>query len=87
MTYVLGAVAFGVAELGPDTDPLDDDDRTATRRAALAIPAERYPRAAAQSDVIAAYNSVEQYLWGLDRLLDGLGSRGVGSVSSLGTVE
>src|SRR4051812_15108708 len=29
MTYVLGAVAFGVADLGPDTDPLDDDDRTA----------------------------------------------------------
>jgi TetR/AcrR family tetracycline transcriptional repressor len=85
MTYVLGAVAFGVADLGPDTDPLDDDDRTAARRAALSIPSDRYPRAAAEVEVIAAYNSVEQYLWGLDRLLDGLGSRGAGDVPTSGT--
>jgi TetR/AcrR family transcriptional regulator, tetracycline repressor protein len=72
MTYVLGTVAFDVAELEPDADPLDDDARTASRRAALDIPAEQYPRTASQVEVIAAYNSTEQYLWGLHRLLDGL---------------
>jgi TetR/AcrR family tetracycline transcriptional repressor len=72
MTYVLGTVAFDVAELEPGADPLDDDARTASRRAELTIPAEHYPRIAARSDVIAAYNSTEQYLWGLHRLLDGL---------------
>jgi TetR/AcrR family transcriptional regulator, tetracycline repressor protein len=72
VTYVLGTIAFDVAELEPDADPLDDDARTAARRAALRVPSEQYPRTAAQADVIAAYNSTEQYLWGLHRLLDGL---------------
>ena len=72
MTYVLGTVAFDVAELEPDADPLDDDARTAARRTLLSIPSGEYPRTAAQADVIAAYNSTEQYVWGLHRLLDGL---------------
>jgi TetR/AcrR family transcriptional regulator, tetracycline repressor protein len=72
MTYVLGTVAFDVAELAPDTDPLDDAARATARQAVLAIPDERYPRTAAQADVIATYTGTEQYLWGLTRLLDGL---------------
>ncbi|MDT7742719.1 MAG: TetR/AcrR family transcriptional regulator, tetracycline repressor protein [Actinomycetota bacterium] len=72
LTYVLGTVAFDVAELEPGTDPLDDGTRTTARRAALTVPAERYPRTAAGIDVIAAYTSTGQYLWGLHRLLDGL---------------
>ena len=72
MTYVLGTVAFDVAELAPGADPLDDTARSAARRAVLTIPTERYPRTAAHADVIAAYTGTEQYLWGLDRLLDGL---------------
>jgi TetR/AcrR family transcriptional regulator, tetracycline repressor protein len=80
MTYVLGTVAFDVAELEPGADPLADDARTAARRAALDIPSEQYPRSAARSDVIAAYNSTEQYLWGLRRLLDGLEHRLVAPV-------
>jgi AcrR family transcriptional regulator len=75
MTYVLGTVASDVAELEPGADPLDDTARTTSRRAALDIPADQYPRTAAQSDVVAAYNSTEQYLWGLHRLLDGLEPR------------
>ncbi len=75
MTYVLGTVAFDVAELAPDVDALDDTTRATARRAALAIPSERYPRTAAHVDVVAAYTGTEQYLWGLDRLLDGLERR------------
>lgn len=72
MTYVLGTVAFDVAELAPNADPLDDTARTAARRSVLIIPSERYPRTSAHADIVAAYTSTEQYLWGLDRLLDGL---------------
>jgi hypothetical protein len=73
MTYVLGAVAFDFAELEPGADPFDDDARTASRRAAMEIRSEHYPRTADQADVIAAHNSTEQFLWGLHRLFDGLG--------------
>jgi AcrR family transcriptional regulator len=72
ITYVLGTVAFDVAELEPGADPLDDDASTAARRAAPRVPSEQYPRTAAQADVIATYNGTEQYIWGLHRLLDGL---------------
>ena len=39
-------------------------------------PAEPYPRAAAAAATRAAYISVEQYLWGLRRLLDGIATSG-----------
>jgi TetR/AcrR family tetracycline transcriptional repressor len=87
MTYVLGTVAFDVAELESGADPLDDTARTTSRRAALDIPAEQYPRTAARADVIAAYNSTQQYLWGLHRLLDGLEHCRVASERTSGTVE
>src|SRR3954452_4642803 len=87
MTYVLGTVAFDVAELEPGADPLADDARTAARQVALDIPSEQYPRSAARSDVIAAYNSTEQYLWGLRRLLDGLERCPMAPVRSAGSVD
>lgn len=78
--YVLGSVALDVAELDPTAPRPDDATRTALRRTALGgVPAEVFPRTAAATDVVAAYNSDEQFRWGLDRLLDGvLGPRGRG---------
>jgi TetR/AcrR family transcriptional regulator, tetracycline repressor protein len=47
--------------------------RTHARREALReLPANTYPRTAATSDVVAAYNTTEQILWGFDRLLTGI---------------
>jgi AcrR family transcriptional regulator len=73
MTYVLGTVALDVAELEPGAAPLDETARTAMRRAGLTqVPVASLPRTAAAADIIAAYNNTDQYLWGLERLLDGL---------------
>ena len=73
MTYVLGTVALDVAELEPAAAPLEEPARTQARREALTqIPAEGFPRTAAGIEAIAAYNSTQQYLWGLDRVLDGV---------------
>ncbi len=75
-TYVLGTVALDVAELQPAAAPVDEPARTEARREGLTqIPAEAFPRTAGSRDVIAAYNSTAQYLWGLDRLLDGVMAR------------
>ena len=67
----------------------DTDPSTTTPARPLDVRPSRsrptYPRAAAEVEVIAAYNSAEQYLWGLHRLLDGLDSRGVGDVPTPGT--
>ncbi|MGY1607888.1 TetR/AcrR family transcriptional regulator [Geodermatophilus sp. SYSU D00700] len=77
VTYVLGTVALDVAELEPGTPVPDEGERTAGRRAALAgLPAGDLPRTAQTLDVIAAYNTTEQYRWGLERLLDGIGGAG-----------
>ncbi len=72
-TYVLGSVALDVAELDPAAPRPDDETRTALRREALTgIPVEAFPLTAAATDVVAAYNSDEQFGWGLDRILDGV---------------
>lgn len=72
-TYVLGTVALDVAELEPGAPAVDEATRTGTRREALGeLPANTYPHTAATSAVVAAYNSTEQFLWGLDRLLAGV---------------
>ena len=73
MTYVLGTVALDVAELEPGAANLDETARTAMRRAGLThVSADTHPRTAASADVIAAYNSTDQFRWGLERLLDGV---------------
>jgi hypothetical protein len=72
-TYVLGTVALDAAELPAGQPRPDDAPRTAERRRALGrVDATALPRTAAATAVIAAYNSEEQFLWGLDRLLDGI---------------
>lgn len=72
-TYVLGSVALDVAELDPTAPRPDDDTRTAVRRSGLdGVPAAAFPRTAAAVDVIAAYAGEAQFLWGLERMLDGL---------------
>jgi AcrR family transcriptional regulator len=73
-TYVLGTVALDAAELAPGQPRPDDAVRTAERRRALrGVDAAALPRTAATADVVAAYNGDEQFRWGLDRLLDGIG--------------
>jgi TetR/AcrR family transcriptional regulator, tetracycline repressor protein len=70
--YVLGAVALDVAEVEPGPLP-PEDERVATRAAALAgVPEGHHPRTAAAAPVIAGYVTVEQFRWGLDRILDGI---------------
>jgi AcrR family transcriptional regulator len=73
MVYLLGAIALEVAEIHqPDTAPTEPE-RIATRRAALdTIPAEIYPRTSRTAGTVAKYFTTEQFLWGLQRVLDGL---------------
>lgn len=75
ITYVLGAIALEVADV-PQPGPLaPEEDRIASRRAAFAaVPAELFPRTAAAAEVLAGYVGTGQYVWGLRRLLAGLGA-------------
>ncbi|MBG0817612.1 TetR/AcrR family transcriptional regulator C-terminal domain-containing protein [Planomonospora sp. ID82291] len=66
MVHVLGSAAMAAADLpGPEVSPAE---AVRTRRAALAAGP---PRIAAVADVAAAWNSVEQFEWGINRLIDG----------------
>ncbi|MCG8916318.1 TetR/AcrR family transcriptional regulator [Actinokineospora sp. PR83] len=70
IVHVLGSIALEAADQGAAPS---EAERIGGRRAGLAaLPADRYPRTVAAADVIARYNTVEQYLWGLDRLLAGI---------------
>ena len=79
ITYVLGAIALEVADV-PQPGPLaPEEDRIAARRAAFAgVPADLFPRTAAAADVLAGYVGTGQYVWGLRRLLGGLGAADLG---------
>ncbi len=71
--YVLGAVALEVAELDEPGPPPPEAERVAARAVGFAaVPAEQYPRSAAAAPTMASFITTEQYLWGLDRILDGL---------------
>ncbi|GAB2807507.1 TetR/AcrR family transcriptional regulator [Lentzea nigeriaca] len=73
IVYLLGSIALEAAELDPAAPTPPEDDRIAQRRKGFeAIPAESFPRTAASVDVMAAYISTDQFLWGLERVLDGL---------------
>jgi AcrR family transcriptional regulator len=75
ITYAFGSMALDVADPsagGPGPLP-PEQERVAARREAFAqTPADVYPRSAAVTDVMAAYVSREQYLFGLHRILDGI---------------
>jgi len=73
IVYVFGSVALEVADVAQASPLPPESERIAGRRRAVsATPAQQYPRVAAASDLIAAYISTDQYLWGLHRILDGL---------------
>jgi TetR/AcrR family transcriptional regulator, tetracycline repressor protein len=73
IVYVFGSMALEVAH-GPDSGPLPPEaDRVAVRREGFSsIPTASFPRTAAAADTLAAFITTEQYLWGLQRLLDGI---------------
>ena len=74
VTYVFGSLALDVAELDPAAPVPSEDDRVRTRRSGFdQVPADAFPLTAAAAPTMARYVTTEQYLWGLDRLLDGLG--------------
>jgi hypothetical protein len=73
IVYVLGAIALEVAELDPASPAPPETVRVAARRATFAaLPAARFPRSAAVTSTMAGYITTEQFIWGLDRVLDGL---------------
>ncbi|TDK27998.1 TetR/AcrR family transcriptional regulator [Arthrobacter crusticola] len=74
IVYVFGSIALEVAELGEARQARPEADRISERRAGFsAIPAGRYPLSAAAASTMAAYVSTEQYVWGLHRVLAGIG--------------
>ncbi|HET6938431.1 MAG TPA: TetR/AcrR family transcriptional regulator [Nocardioides sp.] len=73
IVHVLGSVALDVAETDGRRPLASEADRVAGRRAALAfLDEEVWPRSVAAADVQATWITEEQFLWGLDRILDGL---------------
>ncbi len=73
IVYVFGSIALDVADLRQPGPLPPESERVATRAFAFAAtPADRYPRTAAAAPVMAGYISTEQYLWGLQRVLDGI---------------
>ena len=74
--YVFGSIVLEVAG-AQQTGPLPAEaERVATRLGTFsATPAGRFPQSAAAATTMAHYISTEQYLWGLDRVLDGITTR------------
>ena len=80
ITYVLGSVALEAADLDHSAPPPPEDERVASRHVRLtAVPADRYPRTAATATAMARYITTEQFIWGLNRVLDGLTAHGSAS--------
>ncbi|MBG6225402.1 AcrR family transcriptional regulator [Arthrobacter sp. CAN_A2] len=83
IVYVFGSIALDVAELGDVRRAPPEAERIAARYAGFSsIPAETYPLSAAAAHVMARYVSTDQYLWGLRRVLDGLGHSPTRAVAS-----
>jgi AcrR family transcriptional regulator len=73
VVYLLGFVALEAVEVDPTRPAPPEEERVIARRAAFdAIPASSYPRTAATAATMSRYITTEQFLWGLDRVLDGL---------------
>ena len=73
IVYVFGSIALEVADLHQPGPPPPESERIATRRLAFAAtPPDLYPRTTAAAATLAGYVSTEQYMWGLQRVLDGL---------------
>ncbi|APE37250.1 TetR family transcriptional regulator [Nocardia mangyaensis] len=73
LVQVLGAVALDVAETDGKPPLPPESERVRQRRAALDdIDSARWPRTTAHLDEIAAWNSVDQFVWSLRTLLTGM---------------
>ena len=76
-TYVLGSIALEAAELEHSGPPPPEDERVATRLVGFAaVPSDRYPRTAATATTMARHITTEQFIWGLNRVLDGISPQG-----------
>lgn len=73
MVYVFGWVSREVAGMH-DGGPLppEPERAAALRAASAAMPVDRFPLSAAAETTMARHTSTEQFVWGLDRVLDGL---------------
>ncbi len=66
-------VSLEIADVREPGPPPPEAERIAVRQRAYSLtPTGHYPRAGAVAATMAACISTEQYLWGLDRLLDGI---------------
>jgi TetR/AcrR family tetracycline transcriptional repressor len=73
IVHVLGSVALDVAETDGRRPLAPEDERAAARLEALSfLPAEVFPRSAAAAQVQASWVTEQQFLFGLDTILDGL---------------
>jgi AcrR family transcriptional regulator len=73
IVHVLGSVALDVAETDGRRPLAPEAERVAGRREALGfLDPETWPRSVRAADVQATWVTEEQFLWGLDRILDGL---------------
>lgn len=73
IVQVLGAVALEVAETDGTPPLAPEAERVAGRRAALGfLDAAQWPMTAATRDVAAEWISKDQFVWSVERLLDGI---------------
>jgi TetR/AcrR family transcriptional regulator, tetracycline repressor protein len=72
IVYVLGSIAWEIADVREPGPLAPEARRAADRRRTFPASADRYPLSAAAADTIAGLISTEQYRWGLHRLLDGI---------------
>ncbi len=73
LVYVLGSIALDIAETDGKPPLPAESERIAARSAALrSVDPARWPRTAAHLGEIAAWTSVDQFVWGLRVLLIGM---------------
>ena len=73
IVQVLGSVALEVAETDGRPPLPPEQDRIAGRRAVFEwVDAAQWPMTAATKDVAAQWISTDQFVWSVDRLLDGI---------------
>ncbi|MFD3505919.1 TetR/AcrR family transcriptional regulator [Nocardia sp. NPDC058666] len=71
--YVLGSIALDIAETdGKPPMPMESDRIVARRKALQDLDPTRWPRTAEHLEEIAAWTSVDQFVWGLRVLLIGM---------------
>jgi TetR/AcrR family transcriptional regulator, tetracycline repressor protein len=88
LTYTLGSIALEAAEFDQGQTPSPENERVAARLTRLAaVPSDGLPRTAAAATTMAGHISTEQYIWGLNRVCDGLSSQVVAARPDVGDTE